>query len=116
MTFSNFFITNKKTKEERHDDEAGVGGAVRKQEYRHGGQNDGGVCDNQGVDLECHAWKWYILLFVVFTQVKSDIHPDITLPRVLEIPITDTKKAASSGLIPSLGYQLYDQEEWHFKT
>ena len=42
-----------------------------------------------------------ITLFI-YTQLKSDIHPDNTLPTVLEIPITDTKKAASSVLIPSL--------------
>ena len=41
------------------------------------------------------------VFFLFSTQLKSDIHPDNTLPTVFEIPITDTRKAASSVLIPS---------------
>ena len=53
--------------------------------------------------IRCQLIDILFLRFLCsFTQLKSDIHPDSTLPTVLEIPITDTKKAASSVLIPSL--------------
>ena len=39
------------------------------------------------------------------TQEKSEIQPEMTLPRVLEIPMTETRNAASSTLILSCKVQ-----------
>ena len=36
-----------------------------------------------------------------FTQEKSETQPEMARPRVLEMPMTETRKAASSTLISS---------------
>ena len=43
-------LTDKESEEECHDNKRGVGSTIWKEKYCEGGEDDGGVGHNQGVD------------------------------------------------------------------